>query len=138
MAANASNFDEGITGINVTPLVDITLVLLIVFMVTAKLIAGQGMELDLPKAASARVVQTVFTVTITPNGRLETNGQPTEVGSLRARAKAALAETSGLRAVIQASSASSHGRVMQVMDELRSAGLTRIAFAAEPPEESRP
>lgn len=135
MASNLSNADEGITGINVTPLVDITLVLLIVFMVTAKLIAGQGMELDLPKAASARAVQTVFTVTIAPDGRLETNGEPLEsAASLGARAKLALAQTPGLRAVIQASSASSHGRVMQVMDELRTAGLTRVAFAAEPPD----
>jgi len=136
MASNASSGDEGITGINVTPLVDITLVLLIVFMVTAKLIAGQGMELDLPKAASARAVQTVFTVSIGTDGHLDVNGQPlSDVGSLRARAGTALAATPELRAVIQASKASSHGRVLSVMDQLRLAGLTRIAFAAEPPLE---
>jgi len=51
MASVSNNDEEGINGINVTPLVDVTLVLLIIFMVTAKLIAGRAIPLDLPKAA---------------------------------------------------------------------------------------
>ena len=64
MAASTQSDDDIITGINVTPLVDITLVLLIIFMVTAKLVMAQAMPLDLPKAATAGETQTVFTVSI--------------------------------------------------------------------------
>ena len=61
MAGGATDESEdAITGINVTPLVDITLVLLIIFMVTAKIIVSQSVPLDLPKAASGTDVQTVF------------------------------------------------------------------------------
>ena len=53
MAGGASNDDDGlISAINVTPLVDVTLVLLIIFMVTARIIQNQGVPMDLPKAAS--------------------------------------------------------------------------------------
>ena len=74
MAASSQDGDE-ITGINVTPLVDVTLVLLVIFMVTAKLVMSQAMPLDLPKAASAGETQTVFTVTIDADGVIQANGQ---------------------------------------------------------------
>jgi biopolymer transport protein ExbD len=132
MSAAMQNDDEAITGINVTPLVDITLVLLIVFMVTAKLIAGQGIPLDLPKAASAGVTQTMFTVSVDAQGHVLTNGQPAESDSqLRARAQAALRKNPELRTVIQASARASHGSVMHVVDEVREVGITKIAFAAD-------
>ena len=56
MAAQAANDDEMITGINVTPLVDITLVLLIVFMMTASYIVSPAIKVELPKAATAESV----------------------------------------------------------------------------------
>ena len=63
MAGGSSNDDDGmISGINVTPLVDVTLVLLIIFMVTARIIVSQGMPMDLPKAASGEALQQVFSV----------------------------------------------------------------------------
>ena len=66
MAGGASDEDDGlIAGINVTPLVDITLVLLIIFMVTARIIVSQGMPMDLPKSASGEALQTVFAVELT-------------------------------------------------------------------------
>ena len=66
MAGGASDEDEGlIAGINVTPLVDVTLVLLIIFMVTARIIVSQGMPMDLPKSASGEALQTVFAVELT-------------------------------------------------------------------------
>ena len=55
-------------GINVTPLVDVMLVLLIIFMVTAKIIVSQGMPMDLPKAASGEEVQTIFAVELSADG----------------------------------------------------------------------
>jgi biopolymer transport protein ExbD len=133
--AHSAQSDDAITGINVTPLVDITLVLLIIFMVTAKLIAGQGVPLDLPKAATAGVTQTVLTVEIGDHGNVSINGQSVaDRPALEQKAKSALGDDPALRALISASARASHGTVLQVMDSLRKVGLTKIAFAADKAE----
>jgi biopolymer transport protein ExbD len=135
MAHASSSSDDSITGINVTPLVDITLVLLIIFMVTAKLIVGQSVPLDLPKAATAGITQTVLTVEIDDRGRVSANGQPVaDRPALEQKAKAALNDDPALRALISASARASHGTVLSVMDSLRKVGLTKIAFAADKAE----
>lgn len=130
--ASVQTDEEAISGINVTPLVDITLVLLIIFMVTAKLIVGQGIPLDLPKAKTAGAVQTVLNIALDAQGVLSANGHPVpNETALRGEASAALRANPELRAVISASSAVSHGQVMSVLDTVRDAGVTRIAFAAD-------
>ncbi len=135
MAHASSQSDDAITGINVTPLVDITLVLLIIFMVTAKLIAGQSVPLDLPKAATAGVTQSVLTVEIDDRGRVSVNGQSVaDRVALEQKAQGALTDDASLRALISASARTSHGTVLQVMDTLRKVGLHRIAFAADKAE----
>jgi biopolymer transport protein TolR len=132
MAFSSSNADQDITGINVTPLVDITLVLLIVFMVTAKLVMSQAMPLDLPKAASAGAVSTVLTVSVADDGALTANGTPlVDARALRGVVLAELEKAPDLRAVIAASKRTPHGNVMAVLDGLRDAGLVKVAFAAE-------
>jgi biopolymer transport protein ExbD len=136
-ATTNSGSDDAITGINVTPLVDITLVLLIIFMVTAKLIAGQSVPLDLPKAATAGATQTVFAVAVDAQARVTANGRPVaDRAALQAEAKQAFASDSDLRVLVSAEKASSHGTVMQVVDSLRQVGITRIAFAADAGEPS--
>ena len=130
--ASIQNTDEEISGINVTPLVDVTLVLLIIFMVTAKLIAGQGIPLDLPKAKTAGATQTVLSVSIDAQGGVLANG--TKVSNdedLKSRASSALKANPELRTVIAASTDASHGKVMHVLDTVRDAGITRVAFAAD-------
>ncbi|MDQ2647443.1 MAG: biopolymer transporter ExbD [Myxococcota bacterium] len=130
--ANAAHDDDAITGINVTPLVDITLVLLIIFMVTAKLIAGQGIPLDLPKAASAGATQTTLTIAIAPDGKIMANGEPVlSDAALADQARRALKQNPELRTVVSASAAASHGNVMHVVDTVREAGVVKIAFAAD-------
>ena len=132
MASTTSNNDDTITGINVTPLVDITLVLLIIFMVTAKLIAGQSVPLDLPKAASAGVTQTMLTLSIDAQGKVLANGQAVASdAALREQTQKALRQNPELRTVIAASAAASHGSVMHVVDTVRDAGAVKIAFAAD-------
>ena len=78
MAGGASSeADDAITGINVTPLVDITLVLLIIFMVTTKIVLNQTVPLDLPKAATGTSdVQTVFSILLAADGRTVVDSQP--------------------------------------------------------------
>ena len=66
--------DEAITSINVTPLVDIMLVLLVVFMVTARLISQSSVPMDLPRAASGNVEQTIWNVAVLPSGEIRVNG----------------------------------------------------------------
>jgi biopolymer transport protein ExbD len=130
--ASIQNTDEEISGINVTPLVDVTLVLLIIFMVTAKLIAGQGIPLDLPKAKTAGATQTVLNVSVDAQGGVLANGSKvTSDDELRSRAKTALQQNPELRTVIAASASASHGKVMHVLDTVRDAGITRVAVAAD-------
>ena len=137
MASTNSHADDAIVGINVTPLVDITLVLLIIFMVTAKLISGQSVPLDLPKAATAGALQSIFTISVDADAKVVANGRAvSDRAALQSEARQALAADPSLRVLVSASARSSHGSVMQVVDSLREVGVTRIAFAAdrgEPP-----
>jgi biopolymer transport protein ExbD len=131
-ASEPSAGEESIVGINVTPLVDITLVLLIVFMVTAKLIVSQAIPFDLPKAATGGATQVVFTVALDAAGRVHADGQEV-LGdeALRSAAHAALARDREIRTVVQASTAAAHGSVVHVLDELRKAGVRRVAFGVD-------
>jgi biopolymer transport protein ExbD len=122
-----------ITGINVTPLVDITLVLLIVFMVTAKLIVHrQAVPLDLPKAASGEAVQEVFGVAIDSEGSFQIEGRKLPDDELLARARAAVRADQDVRAVLQADGRVPHRRVMHALDLLREAHVAKVAFAVVP------
>src|SRR5512143_783896 len=75
--ASMQSDDEAgmVSGINVTPLVDITLVLLIIFMVTAKLIVSQSLPLDLPKAANGQEIQLIFGLELHANGDTVVDGK---------------------------------------------------------------
>jgi biopolymer transport protein ExbD len=125
--------DGLISGINVTPLVDVTLVLLIIFMVTAKVIVSQGMPMDLPKAASGTEVQTVFSVELAADGRTRVDSQAVASDDDVSRlAKAAKGKNPEVRAVIRADKKVEHGRVIYVLDLLKRAGVAKIAFAVSP------
>jgi biopolymer transport protein ExbD len=131
--------DDAIVGINVTPLVDITLVLLIVFMVTAKIVATQTVPFDLPKAATGSETQVVFTVAVDPEGRVQADGVPMASDeALRRAAKDALDKDADVRSVVEASAGVSHGTVIHVLDELRLAGVQRVAFGIDPATDGAP
>ncbi|MFT3922187.1 MAG: biopolymer transporter ExbD [Myxococcales bacterium] len=130
MAGFSSNKPSApITGINVTPLVDITLVLLIIFMVTAKLVVSRAVPLDLPKAATGGEVQQIFSVSLRTDGVSFVDGMQVDSDrELLNRARSALAQHPELRAVVQADGSVEHRRVMHALDVLRQAGLSRVAF----------
>ncbi|HEX6241484.1 MAG TPA: biopolymer transporter ExbD [Polyangiales bacterium] len=133
MAGFSSNKPSApITGINVTPLVDITLVLLIIFMVTAKLVVSRAVPMDLPKAATGGEVQQIFSVLVLPDHSLQVGGEKLDDAQLLARAKTALAQSPELRAIIDADGNVPHHRVMATLDVLRQAGLGRVAFGVSP------
>jgi len=134
MAASSQGDDDGmVSGINVTPLVDITLVLLIIFMVTAKLIVSQSMPLDLPKAANGQDIQMIFGVELHANGDTVVNGKKiASDDAVLPLAKEELGKTPDLRAVIRADTTVQHGRVIKVLDLLKTGGITKIAFGVAP------
>ncbi len=120
-----------IAGINVTPLVDITLVLLIIFIVTARILVTPAVTVDLPRASRTEEVQVVFSVIVTRDGGILVNG--THVASdeaFRQRARDEASRDRDLRAVIHADGALPHRRVIRVLDLLKQAGVSHIAFAA--------
>ena len=132
-SSNQDSDDGMVSGINVTPLVDITLVLLIIFMVTAKLIVSQSLPLDLPKAANGQDVQMIFGVELHSNGDTVVNGRKIAGDdAVLPLAKEELAKTPDLRAVIRADTSVQHGRVIRVLDLLKTGGVTKIAFGVAP------
>lgn len=134
MAGGANqDSEDAIVGINVTPLVDITLVLLIIFMVTAKMIVSQSVPLDLPKAASGTEVQVVFSVVLAADGTTQVDSKPVaNDDAILALAKDAHKKDADLRAVIKADTAVPHGRVIHVLDLLKQAQVSKIAFGVSP------
>lgn len=125
--------NDAITGINVTPLVDIMLVLLIIFMVTARLIDNQAVLLDLPKAASGAEVQIVFSIVLAADGsaQVDSRNVPND-DAILALAKETHQRNPDVRAVIKADSAVPHGRVIHVLDLLKQAQIAKIAFGVTP------
>jgi biopolymer transport protein ExbD len=136
MAGHASQENGGIvTGINVTPLVDITLVLLIIFIVTARIVVAPAVPLDLPKAATSEELQVVLSVIVPTSGPMLVNGGAVpDDGAFLARVRGALVARPEVRAVINADGATAHRRVIHALDLLRQAGIARIAFGTVPEE----
>ena len=137
MAGAGSAFpddDDGrmITDINVTPLVDIVLVLLIVFMVTATYIVNPSIKVDLPKAASgSEQTQTTLSLTLEAGGTLDLNGEVSNETAVTAFIATALPKDPELQAVISADKESSHGQVVALIDLIKRAGIKRFAINVE-------
>ncbi len=132
MAGKISDDDDIIAEINIVPFVDIILVVLIIFMVTAPMIVKPGIKIALPKAASAdKSTPSKFNVSITSEGNIELNGQATGEEQLKAFAKKHLLEKPDAQAIISADKAISHGEVIKVIDWIKSSGITKFAIATE-------
>jgi biopolymer transport protein ExbD len=132
MAGTGSNNDDEITAINVTPLVDITLVLLIIFMVTATYIVSPQIKVELPKAATAENsdLQT-FAIVITKDNLLYLNGQPTDEDKIAANIDERIKNTPDLQAVISADKMVYHGQVIHLVDLVRRHGVKKFAINVE-------
>ncbi|HEY6100103.1 MAG TPA: biopolymer transporter ExbD [Anaeromyxobacter sp.] len=133
MAASVEEHgDDMIAGINVTPLVDVTLVLLIIFMVTATYVVKDAIAVDLPRAASGgETVGPTLAFALDKEGKLFVDGAPATPQAAREAVRAALARSAEARAVISADRAVSHGRVVEVIDLVKREGLTRFAIDVE-------
>jgi biopolymer transport protein ExbD len=124
--------DDIISGINITPLVDIVLVLLIIFMVTATYIVREAIEVDLPRAAhGGEATGTTLAVVLTRDGAIYLDGVRRSEDELSARTREAVARDKDTRAVISADRASLHGAVVRVIDVVKGAGVSRFAINIE-------
>jgi biopolymer transport protein ExbD len=133
MAATAhSSDDEMITGINVTPLVDITLVLLVILMVTASYVVSRAIPVELPKGATGEATPTTLTLSIDKSGKTFLDAEPIEEAALRARIKSAHDADPETRAVIAADGRTSHSNVIHVIDLLRRENITKFAINVDP------
>jgi biopolymer transport protein TolR len=124
--------DDEITGINVTPLVDVVLVLLIIFMVTANFIVRETMEVDLPRAANAgETVQGLVAVVMDKQGRLYLDGEEVSEAQLRTKVAASVQKDAETRAILSADQALPYGEVMHLIDVVKGEGVTRFALNIE-------
>src|ERR1700710_2768902 len=93
----------GIVGINVTPMVDVVLVLLVIMMVSATYIVSQSLKVELPKTASSdEAVQTIAAVTITKDQKMYFNQEPVDEARLVAKIRAAKAGNAEVNLVVSA------------------------------------
>lgn len=136
MAGSANDQDDGeITGINVTPLVDVMLVLLIVFMVTSTYIVQQSIQVQLPKAdtgeSTAKTKNLAFVVD--KLGNIFLDGKQTTIAALPEQVQAIRAGEPNvqLQALVAADKETQHGYVVQLIDTVRKLGITELAINVE-------
>jgi biopolymer transport protein ExbD len=130
---SSSSEDSGLmSSINITPFVDVVLVLLVIFMVTAPMLIKDILELNLPKTVSGdgQVVETLG-IAVNRDGNILLNGQITDDSGLQEAARTALAKNSESQAIISADKEVVYGRVVKVIDLLKTAGLNKFAVQIE-------
>ena len=133
-----SSSDESITGINVTPLVDVVLVLLVVLMVTATYLASRAIPVDLPRGKTGEVTTAPLTVSLSAAGRLYVDGAPASEAELRQKLVVARRTDPEVRAVIAADGAVPHRRVVGVIDLLRQEHVDHFAINVDADDLKKP
>ena len=132
MAGFNTDDDEMIASINVTPLVDIVLVVLIVFMVTTSYIVRAQIEVDLPKAATGdSKPATTMVLQVNPDGTYSLNGEPTTLKAIGEWAKEAKEDDPETRAVIAADKKVEYERVVNLIDTIKFNGVEKFALNIE-------
>ncbi len=130
MGAAAKKSDgEPIAAINVTPFVDIVLVLLIILMVTSVQIVKASLEVDLPKAASGgAAVESTLNIIVEKDGSLKIDGAPITKEALEARVKREVAANPKIQAVIAGDRAVQYESVVNAIDVVKSNGVKSFAL----------
>jgi biopolymer transport protein ExbD len=133
VSAAAEAVDDGtVTGINVTPLVDIMLVLLIIFMVTARLTSESELKIQLPKAAAAGASATAsLTVALDAKGELRLMDAPVDKAGLLASLSREAKGNPGVRVTVAADGRVPYQSVVEILGAIKKAGVTRVALAAD-------
>jgi len=137
MGAANQNDDEMITAINVTPLVDIVLVLLIVLMVTSSYLVNKAINVELPKAATGETTTPTMSISIDAEGKHYLDGSAIELPELQTRVRAAYQKDAEVKAIISADGRVKHAEVVTVIDLLRREKVTKFAINTSPIEENK-
>ncbi|OYT91935.1 MAG: biopolymer transporter ExbD [Burkholderiales bacterium PBB3] len=123
--------------INMTPLIDVMLVLLVIFMITAPLMVSK-VKVNLPKAAGAasQQVPAFISVVVDKAGQVFVDDKPLDLATVSQRLTEAAAKNATTEVQLRADSAVPYGRIVEVMGLAHQAGLSRIGFVAEAPPQS--
>jgi biopolymer transport protein ExbD len=132
------NEDEGIVAeINITPLTDVALVLLIIFMISSSAMLEGGLQVKLPSSKSAALAQSQGTkptfVTVSKDGVISVNQKPAAEDALQQVIKDALELSKDKTVVIRGDETIFLGKAVKIMDAARGAGAEKIALATQPP-----
>lgn len=132
MAFKADQHDEMMSEINVVPLVDVILVVLIIFMVTAPMIMKPSINVNLPKAASGEATTpSKLNITIGNDGKLNLDGEAVEDAQVQAKALEEVSKNPDIQAIIAADKDVPHGRVVSVLDIVKGAGVKKFAISID-------
>ncbi len=130
---------EPISQINVTPLVDVMLVLLVIFILTAPFL-GSAIKLDLPRASSgapAAPTEQTLLLELDRQGQTLLNGQPVSAEQLARGLAEVAASRPGVELQLRADQAVPYGQVVQMLALAQQAGIARIGFVTDPPAAPR-
>lgn len=124
--------DEIMSEINVVPLVDVILVVLIIFMVTAPMIMKPSINVNLPKAASGdATTPSKLNISISSDGKLNLDGQAVEDAQVQSKALEEVQKNPDIQAIISADKEVPHGRVVSVLDIVKGAGVKKFAISID-------
>ncbi len=124
--------DDVIASINMIPFIDVSLVLLIIFMVTSSYIVRQAIEVELPTAASgSEVTPTTLAIVVDAEGAVFFNGESTTMDALPAQIQAEVANDEGVQAIIGGDRNVDYGRVIDVVDLIKLNGVRTFALNIE-------
>jgi biopolymer transport protein ExbD len=134
MAIRINNEDDAIADINITPFVDVVLVLLVIFMVTAHFIVNRGMNLQLPKAANVEQIkkQKNFNVALSRDGSLSLDGHLISLSQMKESVQKSALSQQDVVVTLSADKGVIYDSVIHVMDELRQVGIANFALQLEP------
>ena len=128
------DLDDGVVAeINITPLTDVFLVLLVIFMVTTSVVANQGKNIDLPGAAVSDNTPRGVTVEVTPDGQIAVNDAAVRSEDLYKVLSAALASSRDKVVILRGDKKVLLGQAVNILDVAQQAGAQSIALATKPP-----
>ena len=126
--------EEIISEINITPLTDVFLVLLIIFMVTSTALVQQALQVKLPESSAGESVPESVTITLTPDQKIFLDGKTVDRATLPEQLRAALAATSEQLVILEGDERVLLGEAVDLLDLARKAGAKKVAIATKPPD----